>query len=136
LTITVGLIVVGYFGFISILSYPGSRRLQNQTVEELRFLPVPPDSTEKDFSSGFQPGKGGAKRIIVSRLSEKDLCAFYRPIMANSGWRLVKENCYPSSEFHILMEYRKGQVSWRVSTTGKYYAERKYDYNLVSAWSF
>jgi len=132
--ITIGVVIVGVHYF-SYLWHPESQRFQDQVIKELRSLPVPPDSTERDFSSGFQPHVGMAERKIFSRLSEKDLCAFYRPIMANFGWRLVQENCYPSSEFHILIEYQKGQVNWRIGTTGKYYAEKKYDYDLVSTWS-
>jgi hypothetical protein len=133
--ITLAFIIAGFICLIMILQYPESRRLQDQVIGELRSLPVPPGTTERYFSSGFQSGKGRAVREIFSNTSERNLCTFYRPIMANLGWRLVEENCYPSSYHHLLMEYRKGQMSWRVTTDGQYDMSMEHTYDLASTWT-
>jgi hypothetical protein len=113
---------------------PESQKAVAQVVQELKSLPQPPHSAELDFSSGFQPRVGNAKRIIVSRLSEKDLCAFYRPIMVASGWRLVHEDCDHWPGYHTLMEYQKGHVNWSLRAAIQGSSEVEHEYDLVSLW--
>jgi hypothetical protein len=113
---------------------PESQRSVAQVVQELKSLPQPPQSAEVDFSSGFQPRVGKAERKIVSRLSEEELCAFYRPIMANSGWRLVRDNCDRWPGPYTLMEYQKGHVNWSLRAAIQNSSEVEHEYDLVSTW--
>lgn len=129
------LVALGIFLLLNDLLPTPSRRFQDHVAQELRALPVPPGSIEKHFSSGFQPGKGMAERTIVSRLSEKQLCAFYRLMMAKSGWQLVHEGCYSSYEFHNVMEYQKGPVDFRIGTTDQYGTNMNHEYALFSSWA-
>jgi hypothetical protein len=114
------------------LVHPEARRFQSQVVQDLRTLPVPSGTTELDFSSGYQPSKGMAERTIALGIPVKDICSFYRPIMEDSGWQIVKEECYPSSEGHALIVFRKGKVTCKIDVGHQDISVTKYV--IVSTW--
>jgi hypothetical protein len=98
----------------------------------LKALSLPPLTTETDFTSGYQPSKGMAKRTIITSISAKDICSFYRPVMADLGWQLVKEECYPSSEGHTLISFHKGMVTCAINSGREDISGQKYV--IVSFW--
>jgi hypothetical protein len=128
-------VLLGGFGIMGLdyFMHPEARELQDRVVQELKSLPLPPGSIEEHFSSGFQPSKGSAERTIVSGLPEKETCAFYQPIMAETGWRLVKNECYPAQEGHTLIEFRKGVKIWKIDS-GKESSSGGKELILVTIW--
>ncbi|MGA3373080.1 MAG: hypothetical protein ABSC48_15085 [Terracidiphilus sp.] len=124
-----GLSIMG----VDYLLHPEAGRFQSQVAQELRSLPLPPLTTETDFTSGYQPSKGIAARKIITGISAKDICSFYRPVMADLGWQLVKEECYPSSEGDTLISFRKGMVTCAIHQ-GKEDGFSGTKYTIVSSW--
>ncbi|MGA9128556.1 MAG: hypothetical protein WB425_10480 [Terracidiphilus sp.] len=113
--------------------HPEAGQFQRQVVQNLRSLPLPPLTNESDFTSGYQPSKGMATRTIITGISAKDICSFYRPVMIDLGWQVVKEECYPSSEGHTLISFHKGMVTCAIHM-GKEDNLSGTKYAIISTW--
>jgi len=97
------------------LLHPEAGRFQREVIQDLRSLPLPPDSTEMDFVSWYQPSKGSAMRSFSSQSYVTAICSFYRRIMVSSGWELVTQDCFPTTDTRQpLVEFRKGQITWTI----------------------
>jgi hypothetical protein len=128
------ILTVALFG-LDYAFHPQAARVQDEMVQELKTLPLPPNSTEQDLSSGFQPGTGGrASRTILTGSHAKEVCAFYSSLLSVSGWRLAQEMCYPSVEPHVLIEFRKGHEYRNITYLGDDILGRT-KYAIVAGWS-
>ena len=142
-------VIVFVLGFVFLgldyLIHPEAGKFQDQIVQELKSMPLPPNTAETHFESGYQPSKGRAVRTFASSPGIGHVCSFYRSIMINAGWQLVGEDCEYDVEDpkQTLLEFRKGQVTWRIGTAisnsgNSGDAEQKYNgmqkFNMELTW--
>jgi hypothetical protein len=131
-TFLVVFLVAAIFG-LSYLWSPGARNAQGRMERELKALPLPPDTTDVEFTSGYQPSKGRASRVVISGRSPGELCHFFSALMINAGWQQVQETCYAGEVGHTLVSFNKGSVFCRVQ-----YLDQdifgKTKYAIVSTW--
>jgi hypothetical protein len=124
-----GLSIMG----LDYVRHPEAGKLQSQVVQELRSLPLPSNAADRDFSSGYQPEKGMASRTISFSGPVKNLCAFYSDTMPTLGWKLVKEECYPSPKGHALIAFQKGIVFCIIYSGHEDLFLKEYE--ITSSWS-
>jgi hypothetical protein len=125
-------LMLAIFGLDYVL-HPGARRSQQSMEQELKALPLPPDSRDNGFTSGFQPAKGRASRTITAGEHPKEFCGFYRPVMAAAGWQLTQDQCYAGDAGHVLLEFHKVTVTCRIQFLSQdVFGMTKYA--IVSTW--
>jgi hypothetical protein len=128
LALLVGFSIIG----VDYLLHPEAGRFQHQVELELRSLPLPPFSSDKDFTSGYQPGKGMASRTIASELPASDLCYFYTLALQEQGWQVEHRYDEPSSDGSNLAVFRRGEVTIRLSFGRDDWSPRRY--TLSAFW--
>jgi hypothetical protein len=130
--VTLLIIALGIFGVSYVLN-PAARKTQQRMEQELKSLPLPPNTKEQEFNSGYQPTKGRASRTFVSTQSVKGTCAFFSPMMSVKGWQKVQEACYPAEAGHTLLSFRKGEVTCQIQYLGEDISGMM-KYVVVSTW--
>jgi hypothetical protein len=119
---------------LSYLFNPEARTTQRSVEQELRGLPLPPDTTDQGFSAGYQPSHGRASRTVVSAQSAREMCGFFSSLMVQDGWRAVERACYPGDPGRVLLSFRKGRVTCRIEyLSADVFGMKRYA--IVSTWT-
>jgi hypothetical protein len=101
-------------GVVDYLSHSGTKATQETIKRELLALPLPRDTTQENFVSGYQPSKGSAARTVASGQSEREMCDFYAPILLQAGWKKTRDACYPASEPRVLASYARDNITFDI----------------------